>query len=363
MSERSLVSYIALPRRHEVRVKGWLAVLGYGTVHLAGDTYGGVALVAALVAWAVFELGLYQARYMVNDLIDVDVDRMHTAARARARLPDVPAANRWAIAVVVLRIAASAAIVALLPDRARTITIAAALGLVGVTVAYEVVRMPTRRWTPAQVRARVSWPQITVFGLVGTGYGLRFGFGVALAGAGPAAIAAATTFGWVFGTMVVVMIWTIEAAGLRVSGDTDVLARKSHLALMAKFIGHDRARLERPLLDGRPAPLVAALLACASALAVLVGVSLSGTPGPARLGILLAVGAAGGPVLCASSASVRAAWVVVATQVVAVAVLAPDGGKAALAVLMLVTSGAVMHIRSLSLVTMGFIPSSETADR
>lgn len=342
---RSLASYLVLPRSGETYGKGWLAPLGYGLVLLAGHTDDGVAFPLALLAWVVFELGLLQARYMVNDLADADVDRLHVAARARGRLPDVPGARRWAVRVVAARLLLTAAVIVLLPGRAGTILGVAAAGLVGATVAYEAARTAIRRHPVVPGQVRLSAREAAVFATVGAGYAIRVGLGAALAGADGPALAATAVFGWAFGTLVVFMTWTLEAAGLVAGGDTAVLARKSHVAVLARLVGGDRPRLAKPLLGGAPGRLTLLLFAVASALAVLVGVTLGESPGALGLAALLVACALVSPAVMAWWTSDWGGRAAMAVDVAAALTLS-RGGVGAVVALLFVVSGVVASMRS-----------------
>ena len=276
MAERSLVSYLVLPRPDEAVMKAPLLLLAYGLARVAGPPGPGAGA-WVLAAWAAFELGLYQARYMLNDLADADVDRMHRGAEARARLPSGPGSRPWAITVLVARLAAAGVLIAVLPRSARPATLVAALGLAAATVAYEAARGPMRR--PGAGPA----PAGPVFALVGAGYAARIGLGAALGGTSGWALGAAVGFGWVFGTLVVVMTWMLEAGGLTAAGDRAVLARKAHLAALAELIGAEPRSLAQPLRRGRAARLVTAMAAATLAAAVVLGVALGGWLAPLLL--------------------------------------------------------------------------------
>jgi hypothetical protein len=399
MAGRSLAGYLALPRPDEAVAKAPLALLGYGLVHVAGAS-DAVPPATALLAWAVFELVLYQARYMLNDLADAEVDQQHVAAEGRKRLPPGERARRWSAAVMVGRVVAGLAVVALLPDPARRITLAAALGVALATAAYERARSPMRRAaTPPPDPGAAGGPvgpgaaggpvgpgavggpgsgaaglpvapppgrvapggagegrgdrplflrrrgALAVMVLVGAGYAIRVGLGVALAGPGGAVVLAATVLGWLFGTTGVVGAWLLEVAGLRQGGDTTVLASKAHLATIGDLVGDDPAHGAQPALRGGGAHLVAALLAAAAVAAVLVGVGLGGSPGPVRLGLLLVLAAGVVPGLLAGWPSRWAGLVAVVVAVGAAAALATGDGRAEMVLLLatVVTTPAVFR--------------------
>lgn len=332
VTRRSMVGYLTLPRPPDLLTKGLLMPSGYVAGRL-GAPSDGVAAGAAAVAWVVFECGLYQARYLVNDLIDFDSDQQHRAAGWRGRLPSHPRVRRQAVAGLAIRLALVGILVGLLPGDVQAVTAVAALGLVASTVCYEVSRTPARRRPVLADPPRLSWSLATVFGLVGSGYGLRFAFGMALAGAPAAVIAVAGAFAWVFGVMLVVALWILEGAWLRAAGDSATLARKPHLALLTRLVQGGRASPSRPLYAGAPARLVAGLFAVASTLAVAVGVLLAESPRAGEVGVLLVVWAAIGPLVVARRQSYAAGAVVVVLDAGAAVTLLMAGGEPAMVAL------------------------------
>ena len=389
MAERSLAAYLVLPRPDEARAKAPMALLAFGLVHVADVSGDRVPVATALVAWAVFELLLYQSRYMLNDLADADVDRLHVAAEARARLPAGARARRWAMGVVAGRVLLAAAIVALLPDPARGITFLAALGLVAATASYEAARAPMRRAHPCprpKLRSkarlyrafernlgrpgpapgaelpRAGVAGLAVGGLVGAGYAVRVGLGAALGGARGTDVVAAIVFGWLFGTVGVVMAWTLEAAGLRSGGDTRVMARKAHIAGIARLVGDDPAHLQHPLLVGGGARLTAALLTASSVAAVALGVALGGSPDTVRLVGLLVGCAVVGPVLQLAWTSPWAGAVAVGTALATAATLGTADGRDELLLLFAVVASTVAVARTFSPETIDLNPTAGTPD-
>lgn len=323
---RSTASYLAVPRPWDAMFKAQLVWFGYALVRLASDPADAQAVPVVLVAWAAFELGAYQARYLLNDLADADLDRMHVAAAVRGRLPPGAAVRRAALVVLAGRLGATACAIAVLPARARALSAAAVGVLAVITLLYEGIRAPMRHG-----RCQNAPSGIAVTALVGSGYALRMGFGVALAGGSPALVAWAALFAWPLGTMGVVMFWILEAARLRADGDRHVLARKPHLALLGRLVGDDPDHRERPLLRGAAALLAAALAAAASTTAVLLGAALDGGPGVGQLGVLLAVCGLASPLLLAAWPSPWAGAVALAVSAAAPLVL---GGGLPMAVLM-----------------------------
>lgn len=324
---RSLGSYLTMARPADFWGKATVAPLIYGTIHALGDPHGGVAVGAAVVAWLVFELGLYEVRYELNDLADASVDQMHVAAAGRGRVPADPRTRRWTMRVIALRLALSAVVIVLLPDEARRIVLVVALGLAGVTAGYEGARTVIRRRHLDDWReARLGPAELAVFVLVGGGYALRTGLGAALAGASGDVLVAMVALGWTLGVLAILMNWTGDAAILRIAGDDEVLARKSHIAVLARRLDSGPGDLERPLLRGDPARITSLLLSVTSVVAVWFAASLSRWPPPGRLAVLLAVVAVA-PTLLTRWPSVWAGVAVIAVDSVAAVALAAAGGR------------------------------------
>lgn len=356
-AQRTLWSYLLLPRPVETPGKLALVPMAFGLAKLGGET-GGVSVTAAIAGWLVFELGLCQARYMLNDLADAEVDRAHVGAEGRGRAPDAPGLVPWAVAVVVGRLAVSATAILLLPSPARVIMVAATLGLVAATGAYELARSRIRRHVLADWReARLSAREVAVYSLVGVGYGLRVGLGVALAGAGGPVLASAVAFGWVAGVGSILMVWTVEAVCLQVGDGAAVLSRKSHVAVLA-LLGDGPGGLDdRPLQHGRPARLAAGVLSGTAASAVALGLSLGDSPGAARILLLLLVSAVVAPLLLAAWPSQRAgAAVLLLFAVAAMMTFAGHDGQLAMLAVATFSTAIIVAFRSASLSSLGFGP-------
>jgi 4-hydroxybenzoate polyprenyltransferase len=337
--KRSLAAYLALPRPDDARAKMPMAVLVYGLVWFSGAD-GDVPVWAAVVAWLAFELLLYQGRYLLNDLADAEVDRLHAAAASRSRLPAGADAARAARRALVGRAVLWAVVVAVLPGTARIASLVAAAGLVAATASYEAVRAPMRRRTADDGPPGLG-AALPVFLLVGAGYAVRIGLGAALAGASADVVAVAAPFGWALGTAGVVMIWSLEAAGLRAAGDTATLARKAHIGLLARLIGESPQSLARPNLSGGAARLAAALAAVAAVAGVGLGVALTGSPGPIALAALIVAGALAGPMLMATWPSPWAGYLAIVVALAAGLAFAGSDGRVEMALLLTVVTATV----------------------
>lgn len=354
MGERRLASYLVLPRHVNASM---LVAGGYIVARLGGGGEGAASLAVAMAAWLAFDLGLYQARYLLNDLLDADVDRAHPGARERGRLPSRPDVRRWVAAVLGLRVVLSVAVIALLPGRARPVTVVAVVALAGVTLAYECARTLVRR-RPVRLDRPVAptFRELAVYAMVGSGYGLRFGFGLALGGGHGGEVVTAVVFGWVFGELLIAMAYILDVAYLWATGGTSVLERKSHLAVVSRLLPDDPTCREHPLWCGSAARLTAGLLAATSALAVAVGARLGGWPGAGRLALLLLVCAAVSPLALLLGHRAWAGLVPVALDVAAALALVPAGGRDEMVFLLLVVTLSVANIWSLTLSRFGVAP-------
>lgn len=341
MKGRSLAGYLALPRPGDLLFKGLFVPSAYVAGRL-GTTSNGVAVGAALVAWMVFEYGLYQARYTVNDLIDLEVDQRHRAACWRGRAPHDPRVWRWGTATLAVRLATSALVVLLLPGAAQRIIGLGALGLAGSAICYEVARAPARRRSPPTDRsASLRWSRSSalVFCLVGSGSALRCAFGMALAGAPATVVLTGTAFGWVFGTMLVLGPWALEGAWLEAAGDETTLVRKPHVALLARLVPDGGASTPgRSIFAGPPARLIAGLFAVTSALAVALGATMDRSPRPTEAIVLLGVWALLGPLVVAWRQSFWAGALLAALDVGAAAMLVGGPGRPAMIALAVIVS-------------------------
>ena len=323
MSERSLASYLLLPRPGDL-VKAWIFPAAFAFGALAGGGAGGRELLRAAVAWAALELLIYQARYQWNDIRGFEADQRHPDRIARGRLPGPAARRRQRVAasslVMVARLAAVAALaVALSPLDLGAPLLALTLAVFGVAVLYEALRS---RCTGAAERVppHLTAGILALWVAVGAGYALRgvsgLAFAVDLLGE-PWLLAAATVAFWSFGVAFVTGRWALEAlpfgradgrGGIRWEAEPGQ-AREHSLALVRWLPGVAPAPNERGedgfadwrSLLGDVSPLapwnLAALLSAAAA--VVTGRLLAG---PADLIDALLAGGAGA--LCAAAALV-----------------------------------------------------------
>jgi hypothetical protein len=85
--ERSLSSYVVLPRPVDLVQKGPVTLLAWVLGGAVLGTFDWSSLGDLLTAVVIFELLLYQARYVINDLRGLDVDGEYSAFKQRTRFP------------------------------------------------------------------------------------------------------------------------------------------------------------------------------------------------------------------------------------------------------------------------------------
>lgn len=243
---RKLGSYLLVPRPRELVTKAVFSTVAFVLGLVTWDA-SGLPVVAVVVALVTFEYVAYQARYVANDLLDAGLDADHPQGGARGRLPDGsdPTVRRVALATIGLRAAVAAAVILTLPGRGGAVTLAAIVVLSVLAAGYETVRRALRRPVPVSAIGRLDGPTAGLFVLVGSGYALRVGVGLALAGLPLRTLVAATAYAWPFGVAFVTMSWALEATAF-IAPDwgslDDRLCRKRHLAVLVRMGGFLDAR-------------------------------------------------------------------------------------------------------------------------
>ncbi|MEX1141478.1 MAG: hypothetical protein WD993_08565 [Thermoleophilaceae bacterium] len=214
--ERSLTSYLLLPRRQEC-IK-WLFVpisLGLGAWSLGGVS--GDDLWRAAVVFFALEYLIYEARYQWNDIRGYASDIEHPERSARGRLPGGRTqAERQRNVIASLSVAALRIVLALALGLALggryLAPIVVLMGLVlGVAAVYEWLRARVDGTAPWTSDGR--WLVVGVWSWVGAGYALRGVTGLWLAGfalSDPVILLAAPMF-VAFGVMFVTLTWALEA--------------------------------------------------------------------------------------------------------------------------------------------------------
>lgn len=242
--ERRLVSYLLFPRPQDA-VKALIAPVTYFVAGAATGDFDHWA--RFLVLWVILELLVYNARYQMNDVRGLANDREHPERRLRGRLPagvDVSDARRNArasIAVAIARLILAAAIGAMFGalDAVLIIVVVVALS----SIIYEALR--SRQ--PEQVRLVVGRREVSIWIVVGGGYALRGGLGLALGGFGGSipGMAMGVAFFYSAGTTYVLLSWTLEASNFcaQVSGCWFVSERsraKPHISTLLAYLHASR---------------------------------------------------------------------------------------------------------------------------
>jgi hypothetical protein len=246
--ERSLVSYLVLPRPVDLLEKGSIIPLAWIMSAAVFGTLGWPMLEDVLAAMVVFELLLYQARYVLNDIRGLRVDGVYSTFKLRTRFP--PSTGRVgveaALVSAVVRLGLAVWLTARVVDPAvRAPLLVAAGALVVHTIAYEALRASESSMT-GQLLLALTPGRAAIFLLSGVGSAIRACLGILLAQPHRpdltfVALAAVTMT--VFASMYVTMQWTLDALG-QVAPDRDerlptnryrqALEQMSHLAALLR---------------------------------------------------------------------------------------------------------------------------------
>lgn len=276
-ADRLLYRYILLPRPLEVLSKAPIHALAFVLASVLSDGHVRFRRIAFFTL--ILEFVLYQARYAINDLRDVENDKHHPSSRARGRLNPSTAAVRSGLIALCWRVLAlPVSWIALKDGDLRGALIVAAAVVAASTVAYESVREHSREVGAAGLPTdRLTW---VTLGLVGIGYGLRLGTGLHLGGVGTIPTIAGTSFGYWLGILFVGMTWTLE--GYSFETFEAAKASKPHVAYLTAAVVRPpwlespldrlKERTLRPVQPiGSPIPLI---FACALVSATLFSTTL-----------------------------------------------------------------------------------------
>jgi hypothetical protein len=244
-ARRSLLGYVILPRPQDLLVKGGIIPLAWAWASFAGPSDQWRHVLPLLGFTLAFELFLYQARYIVNDLRGLDVDIDFSKFRPKPKFP-LPAGAREvkaSLIAIIFRLGFTIwfALRVLTPPFRGALL--AALGMVLVlTIVYEILRARSERIGPKDDLLTMSLTPTLVLVFVGAGYGLRACLGVYLATPGHTdwlLIGSTAVAMTAFGSMFVAMRWAIKRSVLVVLEEgerppthayRDVLKRMRHIA-------------------------------------------------------------------------------------------------------------------------------------
>ena len=189
----------------------------------------------------VFELLVYQARYLVNDVRDRDLDSRSKLAKRRfpPSLRDDSLALKIAFAACIARLAMAGLVVGCLMPIHNSMWIWHSVLLVSILLSaglYETARSKCdaaarkKRLSPREV---ASWT-LLLTGLVGVGYAVRTVSGLWLAGVeNKITLVYAAIGSSFFGSMFVAITWALESTR---ASSTHLLAHKAHLWLYRNIV-------------------------------------------------------------------------------------------------------------------------------
>lgn len=245
--------YVLLPRPTELLAKAPLHAMAY---FIASRIQGhGIPVAHILLFTLILELVLYQARYTVNDLRDIEQDSKHTGVRLRGRLENSEAGVRTGLTALSIRLFLIPLLFIVLPTRSLEIMFAISIGVVVLaTIVYESAKTRART-------VRVEFEKKTeyiyaIYLAVGVGYGLRVGAGIHLGGLGWIAVVLGTSFGFLLGIVLVVMAWTLE--GYSFKSKDEVKKLKPHVAYLTlqveglRWDDEIKVRLHAQILKHKP---------------------------------------------------------------------------------------------------------------
>jgi hypothetical protein len=263
--ERSLISFLVLPRNQEELLKALFTPLCFviGLILVPRPSVAswgefGDRFWYFVGFYVIFEFVIYQARYLYNDVRDREMD---CGPLPKRRFPcsekDNIAALTAAFVSFLVRLAIAALLVGtVLPvDNFRWVWHSAFLILVFlIAVPYEFARSKCNRVGSRRLRA---WTLITL-AAVGPGYALRSVVGLWLAGLDNAvALLLAAAGASLFGSTFVALAWALESTRVDTS---DLRAGKAHLVLFRGAVSralpsHTRIAPSSKVLIGRQSPL------------------------------------------------------------------------------------------------------------
>lgn len=245
---RTLASYLLIPRPEELLVKTWFIPIAYFVLPLMNERYpsGAAVRVGTMIGFLiVFELLIYQARYIVNDVRDrkdgLESRRFWFAGQKENDEEFERAALRMAFVDVAARLALAGLLVGCLfpighgegPWYAGLL-----LGVFMAAIPYEWARSRIRQRGVLQVahsNTRVTADELrwsaVMTSLAGVGYGLRVVAGYWLAGeSNPVALFLAGVAGLALGSLIISLTWALECTKSSLTLD------KPHLVAFRKTI-------------------------------------------------------------------------------------------------------------------------------
>lgn len=251
-ASRSVSAYLIIPRPDDLP-----KILIAPTILVSLVALGGVNadLRAFTVLWLTFELLIYPSRYQWNDIRGYAEDINHPELANKSRLPimHTKRAQRRVVALSSTAIFVKV-ILAVLVGHFTGLLIST-IWLLGATIVTSVIYETARSTGPLTNLKPISTASLAVWLSVGFGYAIRAGLAVFGAGLEITSLYSQLLV-WavaVMGVMVVLLIWTLDAASYctgdcgspawRVSAD---VLRKPHLATLLWYIDNQPAVSAQP---------------------------------------------------------------------------------------------------------------------
>lgn len=218
-ASRSIWRYLILPRPHELFARfwiipaAWLAVAG-SDISTDSIALGRFVIVIGLTLF--FELVIYQARYIINDIRSIDTDATYSSYKKSNRFPypAIAAWIRYGILTVALRVALGLWVALRLLPPHDGLIFAVAMGVLAIQSAvYESLRATISKQVGCGV-TRLTQGRVLIYLIVAIGYAIRAWVGFALGGVGPEAIPLGILLSVMaisFGSMAVTMAWALSA--------------------------------------------------------------------------------------------------------------------------------------------------------
>jgi hypothetical protein len=241
---RSLLSYALVPRLSDAFAKTWILPAALAVAVFASENPLRFELHTVIAFIFIFELLIYQTRYIWNDVRNCSEDATHPDAELRGHLspPCTRERIRAGLTILAIRLGVALFAGAALKEGADWALLAWGAAVFVIALPYDYIRDRLRSDTGPPGRA--SPAKIGVYLLVGLGYALRCALGFWLGGALPSLVVLAALLGYALGIMMVTMTWAIESVAFFLDEDGkaetrrgETLRMKQHLGPLAVMVG------------------------------------------------------------------------------------------------------------------------------
>ena len=231
--ERSFRGFLFLPRYEDLFIKGLFIPGTFLVLGFASRTtmFTHKTILPAVGVWLIFEVVIYQARYLINDVRGRVDDASPSTYKRRFPKSLIGSATealalRYAFYSLLVRVVVGTALLfAFAPNRSRSwiVCILILVGVVSISLLYEQLRKITdlefkkassegKNVEAGLASRRFSLTTYSIVMCVGMGYALRCLLAFWLLGsASSAGYLLIALYGWSFGAMFVYMTWIIES--------------------------------------------------------------------------------------------------------------------------------------------------------